>query len=84
MEYYAAIQKTKANSSEQKRSRLGNIFQNMEVHTCVWLQPPLIDRLGQLHLRKNTENANRALGTGVRSDERENDLIFFLHILMYS
>ena len=36
MEYYAAIQKTEANSSEQKRSRLGNIFQSMEVLTHVW------------------------------------------------
>ena len=42
------------------------------------------DRLGQLPLRKSTENANGALGTGVRRDEGENDLIFFLPILMYS
>ena len=84
MEYYAAIQKTKADSSEQKRSRLGNIFQSVEVHSHVWLQPPLIDGLGQLPLQKNTENANGALGSGVKSDEGENDLIFLLHILMYS
>ena len=43
MEYYVAIQKTEANSSEQKRSRLGNTFQSMEVLTHVWSQPQLID-----------------------------------------
>ena len=55
-----------------------------EAHSHVWLQPPLIDGLGQLPLQKNTENANGALGSGVKSDEGENDLIFLLHILMYS
>ena len=66
MEYYAAIQKTEANSSEQKRSRLGNIFQSMEVLTHVWSGPQLIDLGSCLSERaQNMLTGPWGLGLGV-------------------
>ena len=44
---------------------------------CVWLQPLVTDRLGQLQLRKDTENANRAWHWGLGLGLKRGRLDFF-------